>query len=94
MANLKYLGLIPGSASLFVLLQFLTETFAEDPGGLLKISNLRMLFFVTPSPGSDLRQVQVDMQQQFMVLLLVTLVLLLPPVIWIIADAIKSSKQK
>ena len=88
MSNLKWLFL-PGSLSLFVLLSFLQETYGSSDG--LKMSNLRFAFLADVS--GPLAYAQADVRQQFWLLLIVTLVFLMPPVIWVIFEAIKGAKQ-
>jgi TRAP-type mannitol/chloroaromatic compound transport system permease small subunit len=76
---LKYLFL-PGSVSLFVLLQFLQETYTTFDSGA-KISNLVFALHAKPS-SSDLITGQWDVQQQLIVLILANLFFLVPPMIW------------
>ena len=93
MKNIKYFLFLPGSVSLFVLLQFLTETFAEDRATARKISNSWILFSVDADPGSDLRRMQMDLQHQFTILLVVTLLFLVPPVIWVVFEAVRTARK-
>jgi hypothetical protein len=88
---LKYLFL-PGSVSLFVLLQFLHETYTSFGSGA-KLSNLVFALRSKPST-SELITAQWDLQQQLTVLVLATVFFLVPPVIWAYHQFFSELKSK
>ena len=84
---------IPGSVSLFVLLQFLQETAVNDDG--LKFSNLLIMRRgATPDAGTEVKAMFADINDQFAVLLVVTILFLAPPVIWLLVNVYKDAKAR
>jgi hypothetical protein len=80
--KLKYLFL-PGSVSLFVLLQFLQEAAISEDG--IKVSYLSLLRWgIQDSVSADapIRTALADGQYQFGLLLSITVFLLGPPLVW------------
>ena len=87
--KLKYLFL-PGSVSLYVLLQFLQETAISDDG--VKLSYLSLLRWgVKDSVSVDapIRIALADGQNQFGLLLSTTIFLLGPPLVWALVVSYK-----
>jgi hypothetical protein len=83
---------LPGSVSLFVLLQFLQETYTTFDSGA-KVSNLVFAIHAKPS-SSDLITSQWDVQQQLIVLILANLFFLVPPMIWAYHQFFSELKSK
>ena len=84
---------IPGSVSLFVLLQFLQEAAITQDG--MKFSNLFALRRgAAQTASSDFKDMIADINDQFILLLVITILFLAPPLVWLLVNLLKSIMVK
>ena len=88
-----FILVIPGSVSLFVLLNFLQDVGLSDSN--LSISNFSFLLW-GPSPTADQETMAafVDAQNQLNLFLSTTIALLAPPVVWLFINVFRDAKAR